>query len=99
MLVLAGMRIYLTSGVAALLMVARQLTTQHLPFSVRIIDFSAEEEGLLGSNYYVRSLSDEDRQRIMAMINLDVVGADISLAVEGDAHLVAQAHSVAQRLN
>lgn len=87
------------SGIAVLLTVARQLAGQALAGEVRIIAFGAEEEGLLGSSYYVRSLAEEQRQRILGMINLDVVGADVPLAVQGEPQLADTVRSVARRLN
>ncbi|HEV2802495.1 MAG TPA: M20/M25/M40 family metallo-hydrolase [Pyrinomonadaceae bacterium] len=63
------------SGVAGLLELARTLSAERK--SVRrthvFIAFSGEEEGLLGSNYYVRSPSLPLAQTV-AMINLDMIG-------------------------
>jgi len=87
------------SGTAVLLTVARQLAGKLPAGEVRFVAFGAEEEGLLGSSYYVQSLSAEERSRILAMINLDVVGADIPLAVNGESKLSETVRSVARRLN
>jgi len=38
------------------------------------VGFSAEEKGMLGSNYYARNLTSEQRGRIAAMINMDSLG-------------------------
>jgi Iap family predicted aminopeptidase len=38
------------------------------------IGFTNEEEGLVGSNFYVHQLSKEDRRNISAMVNLDSLG-------------------------
>lgn len=42
---------------------------------VRFIFFDAEELGLLGSRYYVDSLSRTARERIAAMLNFDMLGS------------------------
>ncbi|MEP6637336.1 MAG: M20/M25/M40 family metallo-hydrolase [Acidobacteriota bacterium] len=63
------------SGVAAVLELARLLTTQRPRprRSVVFIAFSGEEEGLLGSNYYVNHPV-VPLANTVAMINLDMVG-------------------------
>jgi peptidase M28-like protein len=38
------------------------------------VGFTGEEEGLVGSTFYVKHLSDQDRSRIVAMVNLDTLG-------------------------
>lgn len=38
------------------------------------IGFTDEEKGLVGSNYYVRQLSYDNRRRIRAMVNLECLG-------------------------
>ena len=44
--------------------------------TIVFVAFAREEEGLLGSREYVRSLSDEQRSRVDAMINLDTLAVD-----------------------
>ncbi|HEX8456984.1 MAG TPA: M20/M25/M40 family metallo-hydrolase [Pyrinomonadaceae bacterium] len=63
------------SGVAGLLELARTLAAERksLRRTHVFIAFSGEEEGLLGSNYYVRSPSLPLAQTV-AMINLDMIG-------------------------
>lgn len=39
------------------------------------IGFTAEEQGLVGSTFYVKSLTGEEARRIRAMVNLDSLGA------------------------
>ncbi len=63
------------SGVAVALTIAEELAEDELPFDLRFVMFGAEETGLNGSFAYVGGLEDEELGRIMAMINLDVVGA------------------------
>ncbi len=63
------------SGIAALLQIARQLTSRNEPLARRVlfIAFSGEERGLLGSAHYT-----EDPlfplENTVAMLNLDMVG-------------------------
>jgi len=60
------------SGVAALLHVAERLAGRGLP--LRFGFWGAEEIGLVGSRRYVAGLDDEERRRIAAYLNLDMVG-------------------------
>ena len=62
------------SGVAALLEVARTLGAhkEALARDVYVVAFSGEEEGDLGSDYYVKHLP--TAQPIVAMLNMDMVG-------------------------
>lgn len=59
------------SGVAALLGIAQRLVGVPLERSILFVLFTAEEEGMIGSAYFVEHLP---VQRIAAMINLDMVG-------------------------
>ncbi len=63
------------SGTAGLLELARILSLQRekLPRSVLFIAFSGEEEGLVGSAYFVRNPT-VPTDKIVAMINLDMIG-------------------------
>ncbi|MGH7590143.1 MAG: M28 family peptidase, partial [Gemmatimonadales bacterium] len=74
------------SGSAALIAIARHLTTHRPARTVVFIAFSGEEEGLLGSDWYVKHpLYPLDHT--VAMINLDMVGrlSDARLIVYGSA--------------
>ena len=63
------------SGSAAIMTVAAQLAKDHqlLKRSVIIVAFSAEEEGLLGSEYFIEH-PPVPIEKIKVMINLDMVG-------------------------
>jgi len=63
------------SGTAALIELARRLTTQRPKprRTIVFIAFSGEEEGLLGSNYYVNHPV-VPLQKTIAMINMDMIG-------------------------
>jgi aminopeptidase YwaD len=61
------------SGTAGVLELARIFSTQKLKRTLVFIAFSGEEEGLLGSNYYVNHpLMPLDKT--VAMINMDMIG-------------------------
>jgi len=51
------------SGTAVLLAIARKLASVDLPFTLRIVPFGSEELGLLGSQYYVQSLTDRELEK------------------------------------
>lgn len=86
------------SGTAVLLTLAKEIAGKHYPFTVRLVGFGAEELGLWGSRKYVESLPAEERKRIQAVINLDVVGAQVLLGVLGDATLAQDLRSQASSM-
>ena len=61
------------SGSSALIDIARQLSSAHPARTVVFIAFSGEEEGLLGSTYYVKNPV-FPLATVYAMVNLDMVG-------------------------
>ncbi|BDZ65413.1 M28 family peptidase [Agromyces mangrovi Wang et al. 2018] len=63
------------SGSAALLETAIQLQKTKLNNAVRFAWWGAEEEGLLGSEYYVENLSDEEIEDIGLYLNFDMIGS------------------------
>ncbi len=62
------------SGSAALLEAARLLRNHQFARSIRIIWFTGEEQGMLGSQAYVKAL--ENPRAVQAVINLDMFGYD-----------------------
>ena len=62
------------SGVASAMVIAEELSDDELPFDLRFVLFGSEEIGLNGSFAYVGGLGEGRVERIMGMINLDVVG-------------------------
>jgi Zn-dependent M28 family amino/carboxypeptidase len=65
------------SGVAVILEMARvlgALPVAERPYTVHFVAFGAEEMGLLGSKHYVEHLDPALRQRMVAMLNFDMVG-------------------------
>lgn len=81
------------SGVGVLLELASIYSTKESPYTIRFILFSAEEPGCLGSQYYVENLSQEERDRIACMINIDTIAAGDNMylyggTVDGDGNIV-----------
>ena len=77
------------SGVATLLEVARTFGPRP-PGRVRLGFLGAEEEGLIGSRAYVRSLADDQRREIQAYLNFDMLGSPNAVAAvysDGDPRL------------
>ena len=61
------------SGTAAVIELARMLSVKKPGHSVVFVNFSGEEEGLLGSQYFVEN-SPVPLDSIVAMLNFDMVG-------------------------
>jgi Predicted aminopeptidases len=64
------------SGVTVLMEVARKTASFPSNVEVRFLLFGGEENYLYGSRYYVNSLSEDERRRIIAAINLDCIGEE-----------------------
>ena len=63
------------SGTVAILELARQLASFKVKQSIRFGWWSGEEEGLLGSNYYVASLSPEETKKVKLYLNFDMIAS------------------------
>ncbi|KAF3931273.1 hypothetical protein ABW20_dc0103577 [Dactylellina cionopaga] len=63
------------SGSIALIEVARSLAKFSVNNAVRFCWWSAEEEGLLGSDYYVKHLSDAETSKIVLNLNFDMLAS------------------------
>ncbi|VEU21139.1 DEKNAAC102089 [Brettanomyces naardenensis] len=63
------------SGTISLLEVAKQLTKFKVNNKVRFAWWAAEEEGLLGSNYYARTLSPEENSKIRVFMDYDMMAS------------------------
>jgi len=78
------------SGSATILEIAEQLAalkyTKKLQRQVRFAFWGAEEPGLLGSEYYVKSLSDAQIAKIYANLNFDMLGSPnyVRFVYDGD---------------
>lgn len=87
-----------TSGVAVALEVAEVLRHVPLRVTVRFVFFGAEEEGLFGSDFYVRHVGPDP---VIGMVNLDMEGVGERLEVasyRGDDALVRAAARLATQL-
>jgi len=70
------------SGVAVMLDVARMVSSQQPPYTIRFIAFGAEDAGLMGAYWYVNEMSQEQFENAIAMIDLDnLVGGDVAYAL------------------
>ena len=74
------------SGSAAILEIAEQMRKVKPRNKVRFMWFGAEEHGLLGSEAYVDSLPQSERDRIAAMLNFDMIGSPnfVRFVYDGD---------------
>ena len=74
------------SGSATILEIAEQIRKVKPRHKIRFIWFGAEEHGLLGSEAYVDSLPQAERDKIAAMLNFDMVGSPnfVRFVYDGD---------------
>lgn len=73
------------SGVAALLAIAEALAELPAPeHTIRLALWDAEENGPFGSRAYVDALSIDERDRIVAYLNLDMIGSPNALRLVYD---------------
>jgi Zn-dependent M28 family amino/carboxypeptidase len=76
------------SGSATTLEVALQMARGSFKTrnKVRFIWFGAEESGLLGAEYYVANLTDEERAKIFLNLNFDMIGSPnaVRFVYDGD---------------
>jgi Zn-dependent M28 family amino/carboxypeptidase len=74
------------SGSGGILEIAEQLEKTKLRNQIRFMWFSAEESGLLGSEYYVEHLSAAARADIAAMLNFDMIASPnfVRFVYDGD---------------
>jgi Iap family predicted aminopeptidase len=86
------------SGTAVVLELARVMAGRETPFTLTFVGFDAEEIGLVGSSHFVSQLSEAERQSVVAMINLDMVGVGDTSRVGGTESLVRLAQASAGRV-
>ena len=79
------------SGIATLLTLAREVSGRSYPFALSFVTFGAEEVGLLGSRHYVASLSESERDQVLAMLNFDALGSGKDVQLLGTPELTASA--------
>ncbi len=77
------------SGAAGVLELGRVLVAHRWEHDLRLVLFGGEEQGLHGSTQHVASLSTDDRDRIRAVLNMDMIasqnGAVATVLLEGAA--------------
>ncbi|MFS0575968.1 M28 family peptidase [Sporosarcina sp. 179-K 3D1 HS] len=88
------------SGVATSLELARVLANMPTDTEIRFVTFGAEELGLLGSYAYVDSLSQDERDRIVGMFQMDMVGSRdagelVMFTVDGEKNTVTDLSAAA----
>ncbi len=86
------------SGTAVTLELARVLQNQYPQFEFRFIGFGGEEIGLVGSGEYVKGLSADERKRVLAMINIDMVTVGSQLYIGGTPDLTKLAFGAASEV-
>ncbi|MFA9431672.1 M28 family metallopeptidase [Egicoccus sp. AB-alg2] len=74
------------SGSAALIEVAQKLRKVDVENKVRFAWWGAEELGLIGSDYYVANLTDEERDDIALYLNFDMIASPnyVRFVYDGD---------------
>jgi aminopeptidase YwaD len=87
------------SGTAVLLELAHEMAKLDHRNTLVFIAFDGEELGLLGSQYYVSHLQANERSKIKAMLNFDMLGGGTgTLLAGGDGPVGRQARAVGQAL-
>ena len=76
------------SGIATLLTIAREVSDRTYPFTLSFIAFGSEELGLVGSGFYTQSLSPQEQEAIVMMLNFDALASGNTLELLGDSELV-----------
>lgn len=62
------------SGTSAILEVARIIAKRNFEYTIKLIFFSAEEQGYIGSQAYVTNIAIPGNHKIRVMINVDMIG-------------------------
>lgn len=83
------------SGTAVTLELARTLAKAYPEVEFRFVGFDGEEMGLIGSAAYVKQLTNDEKSRILAMINIDMISVGNQLSVVGSKTLAGIAKGVA----
>ncbi|MBM3934448.1 MAG: M28 family peptidase [SAR202 cluster bacterium] len=83
------------SGIATLLAIAEEISGRSYPFTVRLVAFGSEELGLYGSKHHVAAMSEDERARVVAMMNFDALGTGPTTGILGDARLLEMTGAVA----
>ncbi|MDI6804396.1 MAG: M20/M25/M40 family metallo-hydrolase [Bacteroidota bacterium] len=62
------------SGTSSILEVARIIAKRNFEYTIKLIFFSAEEQGYYGSQAYVTNIAVANNHKIRVMINVDMIG-------------------------
>ena len=94
------------SGTGLVLELARAFQNVETDKEIRFITFGSEETGLLGSDYYVNSLSQKERDRILGVFNADMVATNYdkaknlyAMTPDGSTNFVTDALQAGKQLN
>jgi Zn-dependent M28 family amino/carboxypeptidase len=89
------------SGASLLPSLYQALATEKRRRTFVFVSFAGEEQGLIGSRFYVRSLSGEDAEKIKAMVNMDTLGLGPAVvwASRSDKTLLGELNGVAHALH
>ena len=87
------------SGAAVLVTLARMLADGDRQVTIRIVPFGSEELGLLGSRFYVESLSENELENTKAMLNFDALGTGSGVSVFGDGDITALVSDIGDQVN
>ena len=79
------------AGIATLMIIAAEVAGESYPFTTRFVAFGSEELGLLGSGAYVDSLTEEERQAIIMMLNFDALATGDVVGLLGNLELMGAA--------
>ena len=88
------------SGVATSIELARVMANMPTDTEIRFVTFGAEELGLFGSYAYVETLSQDERDRIVGMFQMDMVGSRdagelVMFTVDGEKNAVTDLSAAA----
>ncbi len=72
------------AGVSVLMTLAQEIFDNSFPFTIQLVAFGSEETGLRGSRFYIASLSGEEQDDLVAMLNFDVPGTGNFIELQGD---------------
>ncbi len=85
------------SGIATIMTIAKRAAANDYPFALRFVLFGSEEIGLFGSRHYVDTLSAEEIDDILAMLNFDSVGSGSGFGVLGSGGLTREALKIGEQ--
>lgn len=86
------------SGSATVVILARAIAEISYPFDIRFVMFGSEELGLHGSINYLRALTPDQRDDIIAMFNFDALGTGDTIGALGDKSLVDEAMRIGDQI-